>query len=191
MLWRMTKIWEEYENVCCRDLDSILTPRQLKYTTVFIQSKKTAHSICDNLSHNIPLMGGMCSFNCKKFIDLTGLKSFSDMIYSAHKDRTWWSTHGSDQDFLMEHIYPKIKNDFILHKVEGENDRSYLKNCVPGLTINHVNEKIMSEGDNFTNFVGASNCHSTTYGNWTLKQICDFYDVYGNQEMIARIKEIE
>lgn len=191
MLWRLTPVWEDNEYVFCRDLDSILTPRQAKFVHAFINSGKTIHGINDNNSHTIPLMGGMIGVNCRKFIDLVRFSSFSDMISSWGKNREQWDIHGQDQNFLMERIWPKVSGDALIHKVEGPNDRCHMKDCVPGFILSDVSEKIINEGDNFTNYIGASNCKNTTYGEKTIAEMSIFYEEYGNKEMIIKIKETE
>lgn len=188
MLWRLAAAWEpENEYVFCRDLDSILTPRQTKFVQSFIDSGRIVHGINDNNSHDIPLMGGMIGIKCHSFVKLIGFENFPKMIASWNKDREFWDNHGRDQEFLMQMIWPKVSNHSLIHRIQGPNDRCLMKDCVPGLQLKGINEKILDEGDNFTNYIGASNCKNTTYGEKSLQEITSFYETYGNKEKIKEI----
>lgn len=192
MLWRLLAAWEpENEFVFCRDLDSILTPRQTKFVQSFINSNNVVHGINDNDSHTIPLMGGMIGVKCQPFLNLVGFRSFSDMIDSWKKSREFWDYHGRDQDFLMEVIWPRVSNYAVIHKVQGPNDRCMMKDCVPGLSLQGISNKLLEEGDNFTNYIGAANCKNTTYGERTLEEMISFYEEYGNKDRLKEIKSVE
>lgn len=192
MLWRLSPAWEEENDyVFCRDLDSILTPRQTKLVQHFINSGLSVHGINDNNSHDIPLMGGMIGVKCSSFTKLIGFSSFSNMINSWNKNRSYWDRHGKDQEFLMEKIWPKVSSHSLIHRIQGPNDRCMMKDCVPGLRLNNINDKILEEGDNFTNYIGAANCKNTTYGERTVQEMISFYEEFGNKEKNDKIREAE
>lgn len=192
MLWRLLAVWEsENEYVFCRDLDSILTPRQAKFVQAFINSDKAIHGINDNNSHTIPLMGGMIGIRTSSFLKLVGFSSFSEMINSWKKTREFWDNHGRDQDFLMSNIWSKVSNYALIHRVFGPNDRCAMKDCVPGLQLQGINQKILDEGDNFTNYIGATNCKNTTYGEKTINEMIEFYNEYGNKSKMQEISSLE
>ena len=192
MLWRLLAAWEtENEYVFCRDLDSILTPRQAKFVQSFIESGNSVHGINDNNSHTIPLMGGMIGVKCSAFINLIGYNTFSDMIDSWKVTRDFWDRHGRDQDFLMDKIWPKVSSNSLIHRIQGPNDRCFMKDCVPGLTLNGISSKLLEEGDNFTNYIGAANCKNTTYGERTMQEMISFYEEFGNQEKNKEITTAE
>lgn len=180
MLWRLKPIWEGIDNVFPRDLDSILTPRQLKYVTRFLNSQKYFHGINDNPAHNIPLMGGMIGINADKFREKTGFHSFNQMINESSFGSKW-KEKGSDQDFMMMHLWPRLKGNFLLDSPSGPNERYHLKDCVPGISINHVSHEIMNGGDNFTNYIGAAAI------NGSIEDMVEFYDKYGNQNKMKEI----
>lgn len=191
MLWRLWSAWEDNEYVFCRDLDSILTPRQTKFVQSFIESGKAVHGINDNNSHTIPLMGGMIGVKCKRFVDLIGFNSFESMVSSWGRSREQWDNHGQDQLFLMDRIWPKVSDHALVHRIDGPNDRCHLKDCVPGLVLHNIHEKILNEGDNLTNYIGASNCKNTTYGEKTIEEMISFYEDYGNKEKLSQINVAE
>lgn len=182
MLWRLLAAWEtENDYVFCRDLDSILTPRQAKFVQAFINSGHMIHGINDNNSHTIPLMGGMIGVRCNLFVISTGFSSFANMIESWRVNRAFWDRHGADQDFLMEQLWPKVSGNSLIHKISGPNDRCMMKDCVPGLKLANVSDRLMEEGDNFTNYIGAANCKNTTYGEKTVDEMISFYEEHGNK----------
>lgn len=192
MLWRLSPVWEEENDyVFCRDLDSILTPRQTKLVQHFINSGLAVHGINDNNSHDIPLMGGMIGVKCSSFTKLIGFSNFANMINSWNKNRNYWDMHGKDQEFLMEKIWPQVSNHSLIHRIQGPNDRCMMKDCVPGLQLSNINNRILEEGDNFTNYIGAANCKNTTYGERTVKEMISFYEEFGNKEKNDKIREAE
>jgi len=191
MLWRLIPAWEDNDYVFCRDLDSILTPRQAKFVQHFIESNMIVHGINDNNAHTIPLMGGMIGVKSKAFVQIIDFPSFAAMVSSWKMNSSQWDKHGQDQVFLMEKIWPKVSGNSLIHRIQGPNDRCNMKDCVPGLILEGVNQKILDEGDNFTNYIGAANCKNTTYGERTIEEMSSFYEEYGNKEMIEKIKEAE
>lgn len=191
MLWRMRPIWEGYSGVFCRDLDSILTPRQAKFVTAFIRSGHAIHAINDNEQHSIPLMGGMVGFKADQFKSITGINSFDQFISMTGYSRNTWQVKGSDQDALMSIIWPRVRGHTLLHKPHGPNDRCQMKDCCPGIELDHVHPEIRQWGDTLTNYIGASNCNNTTYGEKTISHMIDMFDKYGNQNISQVIKETE
>lgn len=192
MLWRMIPIWNSNNDyVFCRDLDSILTPRQTQLVQSFIGSGQIVHGINDNDGHSIPLMGGMTGFRSQAFLGISGYSSFESMIESLGKPRSFWDRHGADQEFLMNYIWPKFYHSSLIHRMSGPNDRSHIKQVVPNLLLDGVSQKILSEGDNFTNYIGASNCINTTHGERTLAEMIAFYDEHGSVDVMRKIREVE
>jgi len=192
MLWRLIPAWEaENDFVFCRDLDSILTPRQAKCVYHFIDSPYIAHGINDNNSHTIPLMGGMVGFRCQPFVNAIGFRSFSSMVDSWGRNSEAWNSHGKDQEFLMDRIWPRVMHCSLIHKIQGPNDRCMLKDPVPGVQLRGLSERLLNEGDNFTNYIGASNCVNTTYGERSLQEMIAFYEDAGNKEKNKEISIAE
>lgn len=176
MLWRLLPLWEGTEYVFCRDVDSILTPRQLQCVRSFISSGMIAHGINDNACHNIPLMGGMCGFRTSGFRDIfrTSFNNLADGKYGPEK----WATHGADQHFMMEHIWPLVRHSAMINKLDGPNGRCHLKR-VTDADISDIPQAIREQGDNFTNYIGASGTITDKMGSFSDRQIAEFYDEYG------------
>lgn len=192
MLWRLLPIWDDsVDYVFCRDLDSILTPRQMKYVTRFIKSGKVAHGINDNNAHNIPLMGGMVGFQTKGFKELLNNRSLEELEKSIGLKREEWDRYGADQEFLNRIIWPKVSKNAAIDKIQGPNDRSSFKDCCREIDFSHINQVVLAEGDNFTNYIGATNVKNTTHGEKTLDYMITFYNKYGESDFINRISEIE
>lgn len=128
MLWRFQTVFDydhpswTYSHTLCRDTDSIGTYRELQAVIQWIQEDRAAHCITDSISHNIPLMGGMCGFRpgyvndrlkaCDdpKFVFEELLNLAPDIDYRRK---------GSDQDFLMRVIYPRVQDSITAHFVLG------------------------------------------------------------------------
>jgi hypothetical protein len=76
----------------------------------FYASRGTIHGINDSESHSIPLMGGMISIKTAAFREHFTKASW-DMLKTSYD----LSKHGSDQRFLNEYVYPKMKDGLITH----------------------------------------------------------------------------
>lgn len=112
MLVRMAPIWSlNTTHILCRDADAITTYREVCAVNEWLQSGKTVHGINDNPAHSIPMMGGMIGIDCQQFRQRTGINSFEELVQGHDL-----SLHGSDQDLLMNTIYPKVKDSFFLSK---------------------------------------------------------------------------
>jgi hypothetical protein len=181
MLWRLLPLWQDTEYVFCRDLDSILTPRQLQCTRSFINSGRIAHGINDNICHNIPLMGGMCGFKTNEFVKIFG--NSLNALVSQFKGADW-NQHGTDQIFLMNYIYPLVAHSSLVHSLDGPNRRSHLK-IVTDADISDIEQSVRDRGDDFANYIGANgfSCEE--------KEIVDFYNTNGNQLLCKAITQIE
>jgi hypothetical protein len=187
MLWRMLPIWENSEYVFCRDLDSILTPRQLQCVKDFIRSGKIVHGINDNDAHCIPLMGGMCGFKSQDFLNRIGRVSINSLVSGRYTPGQWQS-HGTDQSFLNEHILPIFGDSVFIHRLSGPNRRSSIKH-VCDVNISYVNQTILERGDDFANYIGAAGlCNSP---NFSTRDVANFYNEYGNKEKCAIISRFE
>ena len=117
MLWRMIPLFDNlYDNadiVLCRDLDSVVTYREALCIHEWLNSNYAFHALNDNQSHG-GLMGGLVGFKAKEFREYTKFKSFEQMIKGLEL-----SKHGSDQNFLNKSVLPLIKNNLLLHKIQG------------------------------------------------------------------------
>lgn len=188
MLWRLLPLWEDTDFVFCRDLDSILTTRQLQCVRSFISSGKAIHGIQDNPSHCIPLMGGMCGFNTKSFKNIFRESSLNEMMIGSYTENGH-TRYGYDQDFLMNTIWPRTKDSSCIHILQGPNDRSQNKH-VTDAYMQDIPDIVRNEGDNFTNYIGAVGCQ-TSRGQYSNEQIVDFYNKHGNKEKCQIVTDIE
>lgn len=184
MLWRLLPIWDETSYVFCRDLDSILTPRLVQCTADFIRSGRIAHGISDNVSHNIPLMGGMCGFKSNSLKKI--YSSLEDMVSHYHQN---WDIHGADQTFLQHEVWPQVRTNALLHSLSGPNSRCHLKQLFD-VDISHVSQEVRDRGDDFTNYIGAVGTRSDV-GSFSNAEIAEFYNKFGNVERCGAITKIE
>jgi hypothetical protein len=148
MLWRFKTVFAydhpnwKYSHTICRDTDSISTYREAQAVAQWIQEDRTAHCITDSVSHNIEMMGGMCGFrpgylNDRLRITDEPMSVWDKMIDDSGID---FNRKGSDQDFLMKYIYPKVAKDSVTahfclgirHSVPEENGIHY---SIPDIDI--------------------------------------------------------
>lgn len=133
MLWRLLPMYrEDVTHVICRDADAITTYREAQAVQEWEDSGLGAHGITDDPAHTIPIMGGMCGFKADKFRKL--FPDFRSLIGKANlKD------HGSDQNLLMQRVYPLVKNDMMGHFFKGckervKDNRESVYKEVPGVS---------------------------------------------------------
>lgn len=122
MLWRFKTVFAynhpnwKYSHTICRDTDSISTYREAQAVAQWIQEDRTAHCITDSISHNIPMMGGMCGFRPGYLNERLNLNIEPEKIWDELLKRGGeidFNRKGSDQDFLMKYIYPKVAVDSV------------------------------------------------------------------------------
>lgn len=114
MLWRLETVFEyihpewKYSHVICRDLDSISTYREAQMVQEWVNEDKAIHCITDSVSHDIAMLGGLCGFRPGYVNDILGVSSHPDQVFdklmAKGKDINF-SIKGSDQKFLMDHLY--------------------------------------------------------------------------------------
>lgn len=123
MLWRLKKIFDEdAEIVLCRDADALTSYREAQAVQEWEGMDKLILSIQDSNSHTLPLMGGLVGFKAKQFREKYG--SWDDLL-SLWKNDDW--SHGQDQKFMMNIIYPEFKNE-IFKKDMRSIDKYYHSN---------------------------------------------------------------
>jgi len=142
MLQRLKPIFEydhpnfRYSHVLCRDLDSISTFREAQMVKQWIDEDKTMLCITDSISHNIPILGGMCGFSPGYFngrMQLTLDPEYKWDELMSRVDDIDYSRKGSDQDFLNRIIYPicaESSTEFFIkgmpHNLAEGNGRHYV-----------------------------------------------------------------
>lgn len=123
MLYRLLPMFimegreSKYDRILCRDTDSLLSYRERQAIEYWCRGTKMAHSLTDSISHNIPLMGGMCSFMSGPFRDRMGVKSFDELL--SLSQGIDFNRKGADQDFLNRYVLPKVADSITEHFVLG------------------------------------------------------------------------
>jgi len=103
--WRFLAVEDEgTEAVLIRDMDSIATEREGLMVKQWLSSDKTFHIIRDHVNHEARIMAGMW-----------GAKKHKIDIQGASKKIWMTDSYTVDQLFLEQLIYPKIKDDVMIH----------------------------------------------------------------------------
>lgn len=123
MLWRMAPAWDpEVEHFICRDLDSVVSPRERRVVQEWVDSGMAAHAIHDHPYHaGTALMGGMVGFDAKQFRKLTGLKDLVDLYAKAPGSL---DQHGSDQRLLNALIWPRVQKHALMHQLRSDQNEN-------------------------------------------------------------------
>jgi len=149
MLWRLKTVFSydhpnwRYSHIICRDTDSIGTYREAQAVAQWIGEDRTAHCITDSISHNIPMMGGMCGFrpgylNERLKLNLEPEKIWDQLIKNGGEID--FTKKGADQDFLMRYIYPKVATDsvtahFVLGMRQTVTENNGMHYTIPDIPI--------------------------------------------------------
>jgi hypothetical protein len=108
LFWRFLPVFDKSIDVTIiRDCDSRLTEREVLAVDQWLKSDKSFHIMRDHPYHNTEILGGMWGVK-NKLIDLGGELTFD--IISTYKDE-----YQEDQRYLREEIWPRVKNDCMIH----------------------------------------------------------------------------
>jgi len=101
------QLFEKYDIIFSRDLDSVTTYREAQCVQRFISSGSLFHSIMDNVAHSLPMMGGMIGIKKEGWQKyFSNIKTLNDLVNGYDL-----SVHGSDQALLMSKIFPFIESE--------------------------------------------------------------------------------
>jgi protein O-GlcNAc transferase len=117
MMWRFEAIDDpEVEIMMSRDTDTRFWLREILAVEEWLQSGKLFHIMRDHPFHNSKISGGM--FGTRKIPQIKNWKTLIDN-YDVNKSYNFVHNnvlnYGNDQLFLEEYIYPKIKDNSIIH----------------------------------------------------------------------------
>jgi len=114
MMWRFESIDDpEVEIMMSRDTDSRFWLREKLAVEEWLQSGKLFHIMRDHPEHKPKISGGM--FGTRKIPEITNWKVLMDNFYQSNSYGYVQKNYGYDQNFLEEFIYPKIKDNSIIH----------------------------------------------------------------------------
>ena len=155
MLWRMAPAWDPtVERFICRDLDSVMGPREASLVQEWVKSGYVCHSIHDHPGHRgTPLMGGMIGFVGPALAERwRGVASFGALV-SGHD----LSAHGSDQRLLNQKVWPIVRNATLMHQLPGADEGA--AKTLP--VVSTVTDSFPHIGAVFTEYEGTQYCGPT------------------------------
>lgn len=115
MTWRFLSISDSDVDISIiRDADSRLHEREVILVNEWIDSGKSFHIIRDHKFHTAKIMGGM--WGAKKGV----IPNMRELLKN-YKLGNYWQT---DQNFLRDIIYPKVKNNSMVHDYFGVIDNN-------------------------------------------------------------------
>lgn len=182
MLWRMIPIWDEsISHTICRDLDSLLTPRDAVATRQFVDSGAALHALCDNPQHGAPIMGGLCGFRNPLFKAITGMETFDSMVSGFKLNQ-----HGDDQILLMDRVWPALQNNLCEHRISGRSCSELARRSYSSINIGPIEgvpDFVMQKGDSLIPYMGVAG--------FDYAMAEDFYNQNGVPDVIDRIRRAE
>lgn len=135
--WRLLVILDKnVQKFMIRDLDSRITIREKIAVEAWLKSGKAVHNMRDHKRHTVNIMGGMWAADRKAFLKLVDFKEIYERY--VNKINSGWTLsvktakHLSCQAFLDWQVYPKIKNDILVHTSthkKAETDLPFPKQC--------------------------------------------------------------
>jgi hypothetical protein len=162
-----------FDRVACRDTDSLLSYRERQAIEYWMSGSKMAHSLADSVSHNIPLMGGMCSFRSGPFRERMGVKSFDELM--SLSQGIDYNNKGADQDFLNRYVLPKVADSITEHFVLGhpQTFRGDCHNFIHDIDLTEqlggLSGDIYKELNGFGFHIGAAGFQTDAVVNWLKK----------------------
>lgn len=155
MLHRLNPIFNGYDRVICRDIDSLVTYRERQAVDFWIKTGRVAHGIGDSVSHTLVFLGGMCGFISDGFKTLVGVNSLQKlMALDATVD---YNQKGSDQHTLNKIVLPKVASSIVEHFPLGmpNSFREHFYNHIQDEPIEDI-APILKESNLLTSHIGAS-----------------------------------
>lgn len=120
MMWRFEAIDDpEVEIMMSRDTDTRIYLREKEAVNEWLSSNKNFHIMRDHPAHGSLILGGM--FGTKK---INSINSWIEIMNTFKQN----GTRQYDQDFLVNFIYPKIKNDCLIHASFCKFEKDLCKN---------------------------------------------------------------
>lgn len=115
-LWRYYAVYtNKAVNILFRDSDSIITTREMNMVEKWVESQYIFHIIRDSKYHLYPILAG--TFGVK----MRGIPILRKLLECVN----FSENHFADQIFLSNEVYPKIKNNTLVHSsflyIKGEN----------------------------------------------------------------------
>ena len=113
--WRFLPMSEKnIECLIVRDCDSRILCREVNAVNSWIKSNKCFHIMRDNPGHVILIPAGMFGIKCNT---ISNIEELIDKWKQERKRKKlgWADQYGLDQLFLSQEIYPKIKNNVLIH----------------------------------------------------------------------------
>lgn len=115
MTWRFEAIDDPtVEIMLSRDVDTRIYDREVQAVNDWIKSGKLFHIMRDHPHHKFSILGGM--FGSRKIPNFKWKPMINEIVQKSERNY--------DQDFLAKIIYPKIKNNCMIHasfnKTEGK-----------------------------------------------------------------------
>ncbi len=152
MVWRFLCVSDgDIDISIIRDADSRLHEREVTLVNQWINSPKKFHIIRDHKFHTAKIMGGMWGSK----------KGTIDNMHSLLKEYNLGNYWQTDQNFLRDIIYPKVKNISMTHDFFGVVDGNCpFPNSLKNRDENHFigqaydgNGKVLDKNIHFDDFI--------------------------------------
>jgi len=151
MLWRLNPVFDkDVTYVLCRDTDHSPTIRERTMAEQFMATGLALHCIQDNPAHSVPMMGGLISFDASKTRKILKVGSLDNLLVTHSWGSDKLMEHGTDQDFLQECVWPRLKNSSCMHSVRE--DISLETKIMPSVPL-------CAEIDTCIPFMGTNSCN--------------------------------
>jgi hypothetical protein len=106
MFWRFQAQEEFFDcDVMFRDVDSRINSRELEAVKEWLDSDSELHIMRDHPYHNARILGGMWGARA-------GCSALSKLLL---KSKSYGLSHGQDQEFLMNEVYPRFQHNSFVH----------------------------------------------------------------------------
>ena len=118
MIWRFFPTLDtQVDAFMSRDLDSIITSREVKAVEEWVQSGKTLHTMRDHPQHNVPMLGGLWGVQMSRRGQMwreiwKGIWTNIIADPLSHSDR---GSKGPDQTLLSRYVWGRLPGGLVGH----------------------------------------------------------------------------
>lgn len=140
LFWRFQVMSDQtIDRYIVRDCDSVINEKEALAVQDWIKSEKSFHIMRDYYTHTDLILAGMFGGTVKIFEDIN--ESISSFQKQVHTSRTHL-----DQLFLRQKVWPRIKNDVLIHDSCFHDEKNNSIDFPKGFNINKNHHIGMNEG---------------------------------------------
>ncbi len=174
-IWRMQPLWfPNSEYLFCRDLDAIMTSDEVRAMLKFKETDLIIHGIRAHPAHDIPLLAGLCGFNCHAMRSNMQNETYNTYLNRITDPSYGW---GFEQAVLTRFFFTEGKEYLSHHTLDTplrgatplyNGSVTFTPDVYNRVDISNCDKDILNFGDTLVNFEGQAYCLLSEQISWIL-----------------------